>query len=139
MYGILLSHLDWCDLVATWNCQTSCRNEYAGLLVLHLSLFLKPSLIVEMWPAYFFSIGINLVDILQNWLTWFHLLFIERVLLDILIVYMIFLSRFLDVTRISMSTVSFLVQLDSGILCLQNAFLLPMILVALSLELTDIF
>ena len=36
-------------------------------------------------------------------------------------------------------TVSFLAQLDSGILCLQNAFLWPMILVALSLELTDIF
>ena len=30
----------------------------------------------------------------------------------------IFLSPFLDVTRMSMSTVSFLVQLDSGILCL---------------------
>ena len=29
-----------------------------------------------------------------------------------------FLSPFLDVTRISMSTVSFLAQLDSGILCL---------------------
>ena len=31
---------------------------------------------------------------------------------------MIFLSPFLDVTRMSMSTVSFLAQLDSGILCL---------------------
>ena len=31
---------------------------------------------------------------------------------------MIFLSPFLDVTRMSMSTVSFLVQLDPGILCL---------------------
>ena len=38
-----------------------------------------------------------------------------------------------------MSTVSFPAQLDSGILCLYNAFLSPMILVALSLELTDIF
>ena len=33
----------------------------------------------------------------------------------------------------------FLTQLDSGILYLLNAFLWPMILVALSLELTDIF
>ena len=38
-----------------------------------------------------------------------------------------------------MSAVSFLAQLDSGILCLCNAFLIPMILMALSLELTDVF
>ena len=41
-------------------------------------------------------------------------------LVVILIDYMIFLSPFLDVTRISMSTamsISFLAQLDSGILC----------------------
>ena len=38
-----------------------------------------------------------------------------------------------------MSTVSFLAWLNSGILCLENAFLSPMILVALSPELTDIF
>ena len=35
-------------------------------------------------------------------------------LLTILIDYMIFLSPFLDVTRMSMSTVSFFTQLDSG-------------------------
>ena len=34
-----------------------------------------------------------------------------------------FFSPFLDVTRMSMSTVSFLAWLNSGILCLQNAFL----------------
>ena len=33
---------------------------------------------------------------------------------------MIFLSPLLDVTRMSMSTVSFCKELDSGILCLQN-------------------
>ena len=44
-------------------------------------------------------------------------------LLVILIYYMIFLSPFLDVTRMCMSTVSFFAQLDSGILCLHNAFL----------------
>ena len=38
-----------------------------------------------------------------------------------------FLLPFLDVTRMSMSTVSFLAQLDSGILWLYNAFLWPMI------------
>ena len=65
-----------------------------------------------------FSIGITLVDVLQNWLNWFHFLFLEGGLLVILIDCMIFLSPFLDVTRMSMSTVSFLAQLDSGILCL---------------------
>ena len=43
-----------------------------------------------------------------------------------------FLSPLLDVTRMSLSTVYFLAQLDSEILYLQNAFLWPMILVALS-------
>ena len=65
-----------------------------------------------------FSLGITLVDVLQNWLNWFHFLFLEEGLLVILIDCMIFLSSFLDVTRMSMSTVSFLAQLNSGILCL---------------------
>ena len=38
-----------------------------------------------------------------------------------------FLSMFLNVTRLPMSTVSLFAQLDSGILCLQNGFLWPMI------------
>ena len=59
-----------------------------------------------------------LVDALQNWLNWFHFLFLEGGLLVILIDCMIFLSPFLDVTRMSMSTVSFLAQLNSGFLCL---------------------
>ena len=49
---------------------------------------------------------------------WFLFLILEGDLLVILIDCMIFLSPFLDVTRMSMSTVSFLAQLDSGILCL---------------------
>ena len=60
-------------------------------------------------------------------------------LLVILIDCMIFLWPFLDFTRMSMSTVSFLAQLDSAILYLQNAFVWPMILVALSLALTNVF
>ena len=47
-----------------------------------------------------------------------QLVFLEGGLLVILIDCMIFLSPFLDVTRMSMSTVSFLAQLNSGILCL---------------------
>ena len=41
MFGLVL-------LVATWNCWTSYRNGYVGLLVLHLLLLLSPWLIVEM-------------------------------------------------------------------------------------------
>ena len=58
--------------------------------------------------AWVCSIGITLVDVLQNRLNWFHFLFLEGGLLIILIDCMIFLSPFLDVTRMSMSTVSFL-------------------------------
>ena len=53
----------------------------------------------------FFSIGITLVDVQEG-------------LLLILIDYIISLSPFLVITRMSMSTVSFLAQLDSEILCL---------------------
>ena len=55
-----------------------------------------------------FSIGITLVDVPQDWLNWFHFLFVEVGLLLILIDCMIFLSPFLDVTRMSISTVSFI-------------------------------
>ena len=55
-------------------------------------------------------IGIILVDVHLDWLNWFHFL--------ILIDYMIFLSPFLGAARMSMSTIYFLAQLDSGILSL---------------------
>ena len=50
-------------------------------------------------------------------------LFLDGGLLFILIDCMIFLSPFLVVTKMAVSTVSFLAQLGSGILCLRNAFL----------------
>ena len=50
-----------------------------------------------MWLAYVFSLGTTLVDVLQNWLNWIHILFLEVGLLVILIDHMIFLSPFLDV------------------------------------------
>ena len=65
-----------------------------------------------------FSVVITLADVHLNWLNWFDFLILERDPLVILIDSMIFLSPFLDVTKISMSTVSLLAQLDSGILCL---------------------
>ena len=49
-------------------------------------------------------------------------LFLKGGLLVILINCMIFLSPFPDVTRMFMSTVPFIAQLGSGILCLENAF-----------------
>ena len=62
-----------------------------------------------------FSIGITLVDALQNLLSWFHFLFLKG---DPLVILTIFLSPFLDVTMMSLSTVSFLSQLGYGIVCL---------------------
>ena len=53
-----------------------------------------------------------LVDFLENWLNWFHFLFLTGGLIVILIDCMIFLSPFLDVIRMSMSTVYYLAQLD---------------------------
>ena len=103
-------------LVATWICWISYKNGYARLLVLHSLLLLNPWLIVEMWPAYVFSVGITLVDVHRKWLNWFHFLILEGGLLAILIDCMNFLSTFLDITGMSMLTVSFLAQLGSGIL-----------------------
>ena len=107
-------------LAATWNCQRSYKNGYAGLLVLCLISLLNAWFIVKIYPAKVFSIGITLVDVHLNWLNWFYFLILKRCLLVILID-QIFLPPFLDVTRINMSTVSFLAQLDSGIHCLENA------------------
>ena len=67
---------------------------------------------------------ITLVDVHLNWLNWFHFLIPEGGLLVILIDCMIFPSTLPDVTRMSMSTFSFLAQLDPGILFYrQSSFL----------------
>ena len=82
----------------------------------------SPSLAVSLEPLahrrnrYYFAISI-LVDVHLNWLNWFHFLILEGGLFVVLIDCMILLSLFLDVTRMSMSRVSFLAQLDSEILC----------------------
>ena len=59
-----------------------------------------------------------MVDAHLNWLNWFQCLIVEGGLLVTLIDTMIFLSPFLDATKMSMSTVSFLAQLHSGLLYL---------------------
>ena len=109
--------------VNTWIYSISQRNVYAGLLVQHLLPLLNPWLITEMQLVYFFSIEIFLEDVHLNWLNWFHFLILVAGAFIILIDCIIFLSLFLYVIRMSVSTVSFFAQLDSEILCLQNAFL----------------
>ena len=77
-------------------------------------------LAVSFWPlahcqnvaSLSFFIGITLVDVHLNWLNWFHFLVLRGGLLAIPIDCMLFLSPFLDVTRMSTSTVSFLSQLE---------------------------
>ena len=87
-----------------------CRTDGASL-----AAFLEPS---SSKCSQLKSLGIFLADALQHWLNWFHFLIFEGDVLAILIDCMIFLLLFLNITRMSMSAVSFLAQLDSGILCL---------------------
>ena len=104
----------------------SCYLEMLDKLQKQICRTVGPSLVASLEPlihcwniaslSLFYSI--TLVDVLQNWLSRFHFLFLKRSLLVILIDCMICVSPFLDVTRMSMSTVSFLGQLDSGILWL---------------------
>ena len=117
MYGILLSCLGRCpscylELLVKLQkriCRTVGPTHAASLEPLAHS---RNVTTLSLFYRYCF------VDVLENWLNWFHFLFLRGGLLIILIDCMIFLSPFLDVTRMSMSTVSFLAQLDSGILCL---------------------
>ena len=85
-----------------------------------------PSLVASLEPSVHhrnvaslsFFVNVNL-----NWLNLFYFLILLAGPLVILIGCMIFMSPFLVVIRISMSTVPFLAQLDSGILYPQYAFL----------------
>ena len=92
-------------------------------MVLYLLPLLNPWVIIKMWTSKEFSLGITLVDVHPNYLNWFDFIFVMGGLLIILIDCMNVLSPFLDVTRMSMSIVSFFAQLDYGILCVWNAFL----------------
>ena len=78
-----------------------------------LAASLEPWLIEKVWPAGVFSTGITLVDV--------HIL----VLVDGVLVIQIFLSPFLDITRMPMSTVTCFTQLDSRFLCLQIVPYIP--------------
>ena len=99
-----------------WDGAPSCYLELLDKLQKWICRTAGPSLAASLEPL---AHPRNVASLsLLNWLNWFLFLIVEGDLLVILIDCMIFLSPFLDVTRMSMSTVSFLVQLDSGILCL---------------------
>ena len=97
-------------------CMKYCCHVWAGAPSYNLELLDK--LQKQTYRTVGSSVGITLVDVHLNWLNWFHSFILEGDLLVILIVCMIFLSLFLAATRMSLLTVSFLTQLDSGILCL---------------------
>ena len=117
MCGILLSLLGWCPQLPLGFVRQATKTDMQDCW----SLTCCPWLNVVMWPASVFFIGTGLVDVLQNRLNWFHFFFLEGGPLVFLIDCVIFLSPFLDVTRMSMSVVCFFAQLNSGILCLLNA------------------
>ena len=61
-------------LATSWICNQNYRNRYVGLLVFHLLTFWNPWLIIYIKLAYVFSMCVVLVNIHQNWLSWFHFL-----------------------------------------------------------------
>ena len=123
----------------TWSCMEY-YHVWAGALSCYLELLNKlqkqicrtvgPSLaffhepMAHHWNVSSWSLLYRYYNVNLNW---FHFLSFEGGLLFIMIDCMIFLSPFLDVTRMSMSTVPFISQLDCGILYLWISFLWPMI------------
>ena len=105
------SYLEYCCHV--WAGAPGCYVELLGKLQKRICRTVGPSLAASLEPlahrqnvtSLGLSTGITLVDVLENWLNWFYFLFLEGGLLVIVIDCIIFLSPFLDVTRMSMSTV----------------------------------
>ena len=93
------------------------QNRYVGQLVLHLVPFLSISLFVTIQSAQVFPIGITLVELAP--------LPCSRGRSTRYSISSIFLSPFLHVIKMSASTstISFWLELDSGILSLKSAFL----------------
>ena len=108
-----------CDV---WACAPSCYLDLLDKLQKRICRIVGPSLAAFLEPLAHrrnvASLSLFYRYYFGRWLSWFHFLFLKGGLLLILIDCMIFLSPFLVVTRMSMSTVSFLAQLNSGILCL---------------------
>ena len=104
-----------------WAGAPSCYLELLDKLQKRICRIVGPSLAASLEPlahrrnvaSWSLFYRYTLVNVLQNWLNWFHFLFLEEGLLVILLDYMIFLWPFLDVTRISMSMLSFLARLKN--------------------------
>ena len=94
------------------------RNQICGTVGPSLVASLEPLALRRNMASLSLFYRYYLVAVLQNWLNLFHFLFLEEGLLVMVIDCMIFLSPFLDVTRMSMSAFPFIEQLDPGILCL---------------------
>ena len=89
-----------------WPCMEYCYHLWAGAPSYCLKFLDKLQKWILPHHRKIFSVGITLVDVHLNWLKRPHFLILEGGLLVFLIDCMIFLSPFLDVTRMSMSTVS---------------------------------
>ena len=101
-----------------WAVAPSCYLELLEKLQKRICRTVSPSLAAFLEPLIHCQNAVSLslfyrylIDVFQNWLSWFHFFFLEGVLFVILTDCMIFLSQFLDVTRMSMSTISFLALL----------------------------
>ena len=108
-----------------WTVAPSCCLELLDKLQTRICRIVVPSLAVSLEPmAHYrsvaslsFFIGVTLVDVHLNWLNRSHFYILKRGLVIILKDCIISLSAFVDVTRMSIPTVSFLAQLNSWILC----------------------
>ena len=109
-----------------WAGAPSCFLEFLNTLQNRICKTVGPSFNASLEPLAHCSnaaslhlfTGINFIDVHLNLVSWFYFLILKGGLFIILTDCMIFLSPFLDVTRMSMSTVSFYAQVDSWILCL---------------------
>ena len=121
MLGILY-HICLVLLTTTWLDQLTFRNAFVGRLFQHLLTLLNTWVKVTMWSAEFFSIAITLVMFIwTEWTEWIplpHARSRSTPFSDRLYHFHVIISRCCK----DLSTVSFLAQLDSGYLCLQNAF-----------------
>ena len=107
--------------IRSWSCIEYCCHFWAGAPSCYLELLdkLQKRICTTVGPSLTVSLeSLTHCRNLNVHLNWFNFLILEGGLLVILIDCMIFLSPFLDVTWMSKSIVSFLAQLDCGILCL---------------------
>ena len=108
-----------------WTVAPSCYLELLDKLQKRICKTAGPSLAASLEPlvhsrnvaSLSLFLSATLGNVHLNWLNWFHFLILEGGLLVIMIYCMTFLPPFLDVKKMSMSTVSLLAQLDNGILC----------------------